>query len=106
MSNRAKFESEIYEAVAQLPQMFGNAHGDRVVTVAMMNPAAELASPKVVIETVRKASLSPGELWTMFKDAGGVSKAGGGPDESEQLEPLKRVWKRLGSAPVDSAPGK
>eukprot|EP00966_Prymnesium_polylepis_P017483 403268-Prymnesium_polylepis.1 len=103
-ARKMRFEAEVYEAVAQLQELFGNAHGDSVVCVALMNPALNVASPREVVSTVRNANLPTGELWTMFKNNGGVSKAGGGPNESEQHEPLRLVWEGLVSAPDKSAP--
>jgi hypothetical protein len=98
-AQKRRFEGEVYVAVAQLQEMFGNAHGDRVVCVALLNPVLNVAFPREVVSTVRDANLPIGQLWTMFKNNGGVSKAGGGPDESEQHEPLRRVWECLVSAP-------
>lgn len=100
-AQKRRFQAEIFEALPQLPQLFGNAHGDRVVCVALMNPELNVASPREVVETIRKAKLAGGELWVMFKDSGGVSKADGGPNECEQLEPLRLVWEKL-AAPNSS----
>lgn len=89
------FRAEQREFLDRLPGVFGSAHGDRVVAVALANPSAQTASPLTVLETIVLLKLQPGELWTKFKEAGGVSKELGNVHESEQLEALRELWTRL-----------
>lgn len=95
---REVFESEIFEFLHAMPELFGNAHGDRVVAIALANPAAKTASPAHILATLKSLELPAGRLWTLFKECGGVSKAdpaGDGTDESEQLVALGELWARL-----------
>jgi hypothetical protein len=93
---RQVFESEIRDFLHALPGLFGNAHGDRVVAIALANPAANTASPLHVLATLRSMELPPGRLWTLFKECGGVSKEEGDHvDECDQLHVLSELWTRM-----------
>lgn len=93
---KESFEKEVYPAVAKLHEMFGNAHGDRVVALALMNPVFGLATPMSVVGMLAKSNLAAGGLWVMFKDCGGVSKEEEGAlPESEQRDAVARVWDTL-----------
>lgn len=95
------FAAEVLVALKQASEKFGNCHGDRVVARALMNPKAGLARPLKVMDAVEASCSEPGALWTLFKQCGGVSKADGARDESEQIDALKATWARLtpGTAP-------
>lgn len=95
---REVFEGEIVEFLRALSATFGNAHGDRVVAIALANPAAKTASPSHILATLRSLELPAGKLWELFKDCGGVSKEdsdGDGTNECEQLAVLGELWARL-----------
>lgn len=92
-----RFEAEIIQAMQRDMSKFTH-HGDRVVTMALMNPALNIdASPRQVLSLVTRSKLSPGHLWTLFKSSGGRSKEDdeSTPDESEQKEALQLVWRSL-----------
>jgi hypothetical protein len=95
---REVFEAEIVVFVQALVALFGSAHGDRTVAIALANPAANTAPPSHVLETLKSLELPPGRLWHLFKDCGGVSKEdpfGDGTNECDQLRVLGELWSRL-----------
>ena len=101
---REIFEAEIFILDAALPAMFGNAHGDRVVALALANPLAKTASPSHILATLTSLKLPPGRLWQLFKACGGVSKeepSGDGTPECEQFAALGDLWARLMQNRVD-----
>lgn len=97
--SQAQFATELLLALQRGASLFGNSHGDRVVARALMNPKARTASPMQVMDAVEASCSSPGQLWTLFKQSGGVSKADGAVDESEQLEALRTTWASLTANP-------
>lgn len=98
---REVFESEIMSFLEALPDLYGNAHGDRTVAIALANPQAKTASPSHILATLQSLQLEPGTLWQLFKACGGVSKEEGDhTNECEQLEALSALWTRLMSNDV------
>ena len=55
-----------------------------------------MVSPSGVVRVLQQRALKLGELWTMFKECGGVTKeAAPSIDESEQIDVLVRLWSEL-----------
>lgn len=92
------FTAEIFDYLANVERMYAGAHGDHVVAVALVNPLAHTASPRVVMAVLVDAALPAGELWNRFKAAGGISKEIGDVDESQQLDAIRGVWTSLHGA--------
>ena len=92
----AQFASELPEALARLPLIFGNAHGDRIVASALMNPEIGVGFPHAVLDGICASHIVPGELWTTFKKSGGTSKAlEPYVDEHMQHDALRATWTNL-----------
>ena len=96
--SRDVFKAEIYEYVDNIGKMYAGCHGDHVIAMALVNPLARTASPRVVMAVLVDAALPAGGLWARFKAEGGVSKELGDVDESEQLEAIRGVWASLQGA--------
>ena len=102
---RSSYRDELEGAVSALRTLCAGNHGDRVVGQALMNPSLKLAglvaglppaSPGGVVRVLQRCALRGGELWTMFKECGGVSKElSPFVDEAEQTEALVLVWSKL-----------
>ena len=85
--------------------MFAGHPGDKVVAMALVNPAARLGSPSAVLDVLKRAELHASDLWLCFKGAGGRSKEDAGVvDETEQVEALTRAFERLQQACARTAP--
>lgn len=91
----ARMRSQLTNVVlTEIPAIFGNAHGDRKVCAALLNPDLQLGfTPRQIIETIKEIGLPIGHLWNAFKHSGGITSAEiGNPHECDQLEALRRTW--------------
>lgn len=92
-----KFTQDIDDAFQAIDRMHWGSHGDRVVAMALLNPELEIVdTPMQVAEELKQVVTVPAQLWTLFKECGGVSKElEPFEDEYDQHETLRKVWSRI-----------